>query len=469
MRINKELSENNNYEEFEKEENEDIDKDKKRKKFIINGIMSLISCIIHTLGFFSIYIQKNFVVYLISYRRHYNNNLTFSHGYFLFPILNLITSLTIPIGGILEDKLGPQKVIIISTLILSSSFFLLYFSKNIIFDYFLMCLNGFGIAIGINITKKNACAYFMNRKAFVYGITHLIAAFLCAGLNLFIEKIILNPLSESPKIDNIYYDESIFLNYKKLIIFEIFFLICTCVLTLLLFIKNNPKETKKFGFGEKLETKENLLENDNIKLVSKKVKINKAIYSKRTLRIFLMLFLFYPTIHFILNTWRPIGIYYKRNTYYLQLTTALYNISSSTASIVMAFIGDKIQFKIIFILFSFLLSFISFSFPSSFNNDFLFVSEILLLSFIFNGFNIILGPHIMKIYGIDMYSEIGGILAASFGIGEIICVVFAFYLENYFSGNKDTTYHYMYFISGFLNLFSMCFGFFENDDKFKYI
>ena len=182
-----------------------------------------------------------------------------------------------------------------------------------------------------------------------------------------------------------------------------------------------------------------------------------------------MLFLFYPTIHFILNTWRPIGIYYKRNTYYLQLTTALYNISSSTASIVMAFIGDKIQFKIIFILFSFLLSFISFSFPSSFNNDFLFVSEILLLSFIFNGFNIILGPHIMKIYGIDMYSEIGGILAASFGIGEIICVVFAFYLENYFSGNKDTTYHYMYFISGFLNLFSMCFGFFENDDKFKYI
>ena len=75
----------------------------------------------------------------------------------------------------------------------------------------------------------------------------------------------------------------------------------------------------------------------------------------------------------------------------------------------------------------------------------------------------------MKIYGIDMYSEIGGILAASFGIGEIICVVFAFYLENYFSGNKDTTYHYMYFNSGFLNLFSMCFGFFENDDKFKYI
>ena len=181
-----------------------------------------------------------------------------------------------------------------------------------------------------------------------------------------------------------------------------------------------------------------------------------------------MLFLFYPTIHFILNTWRPIGIYYKRNTYYLQLTTALYNISSSTASVIMALIGDKIQFRIIFILFSFLLSFISFTFPSAFNNDYLFVSEILLLSFLFNGFIINLGPHVMKVYGIDMYSEIGGIFSASFGIGEIICVVFAFYLENYFSGNKDTVYHFMYITSGCLNLLSMCIGFFENDDKFKY-
>ena len=459
---------NENYEEFEKGENEDLKYDEKRKKYLINGIKSIIACIIHTLGFFSIYIQKNFMVYLISYRRQYNNNLRFSHGYFLYPILNLTNSLTIPLSGVLEDKIGPKKVIIVSTLILCSSFFMLYFSKSIIFDYFLMCLNGLGIALGTNITKKNACAYFMNRKAFVYGITHLIAAFLCAGLNLFFEKIILNPLSESPKIENIYYDESIFLNYKKLIIFEIFFLICTSLITLILFIKNNPKETIKYGYGEKLESKENILGNDEMNQLSKNKRIKKAIYSKRTIKIFVMLFLFYPTIHFILNTWRPIGIYYKRNTYYLQLTTALYNISSSTASIIMTLIGDKIQFKLIFILFSFLFSFISFSFPSTFNNDLLFVGEILLVSFLFNGFNIVVGPHLMKVYGIDIYSEIGGIIEASFGIGEIICVIFAFYLENYFSGNKDSAYHYMYFISGFLSLISTFIGFFENDEKFKY-
>ena len=232
----KQLNENENFEELEKGDKEDIENDKGKKKFLINGVLSIISCIINTLGYFSVYIQKNFIVYLISYRRYYNNKLTFSYGYFLFPILNLTTALNIPIGGFFEDKIGQRKTIILSLLILCSAFTLLYFSKNIFFDYFIMSLNGLGIAVGYNVTKKDACSYFMNRKAFIYGFTHLIAALLCAGLNLFIEKIILNPLSESPKIENTFYDEHIFLNYNKLIIFEIIFLITTTILTLLLFI-----------------------------------------------------------------------------------------------------------------------------------------------------------------------------------------------------------------------------------------
>ena len=465
----KQLNENESYEEFEKGDKEDIQNDKKKNKYIIKGILSIISCIIHTLGYFSVYIQKNFMVYLISYRRYYYNKLTFSYGYFLFPILNLTTALTIPIGGFLEDKIGQRKTIIVSTLILCSSFTLMYFSKNIFFDYFLMSLNGFGIAVGINVTKKNACAFFMNRKAFIYGFTHLIAALLCAGLNLFIEKIILNPLSESPSIENTFYDKHIFLNYNKLIIFEIIFLISTTILTLLLFVKNNPKETKKYGYEEKLEPQENTTEKTESSEITKKIKIQKAIYSSRTIKLFLMLFFFFPTIHFLLNTWRPIGIYYKRNTYYLQITTALYSISSSIASVIMALIGDKINFKIIFILFAFCLSFISFSFPFTFNNDFLFISEVLCIAFIYNGFNIVLGPHVMRVFGIEIYSEIGGIIGSSVGISEIICVIFAFYLENYFSGNKNSAYHLMYFISGCLSLISMALGFFEKVDKFKYI
>ena len=466
-KINNEVL-NENYEEFEQIDKETLEYNQQRKKYILNGILSIIACIIHDFGYFSIYSQKNFMVYLISYRHHFDQNLTFSHGYFLFPILNLITNISIPLGGVLEDKIGPRKTIIVSTSILCLSFSFLYFSKNIIIDYFLMGINGFAIALGINITRKNACAYFMNKKAFIYGLTHLIAALLCALLNLFFEKVILNPLSESPKIENIYYGENIFLNYNKLIIFELAFLISTTLLTLLLFVKNNQKETKKYGFGEKLTEKENKMLSNEKNAISKKVKLKKALYNKRTVRMYLLLITFFPTINLILNTWRPIGIYYQRNTHYLQLTTVFYSISSSVASVVMALIGDKIEFKKIFIFFSFLLTIISFFFPFTFNNDFLFILEILAISFIFNGFNIVVYPHVMKVYGIEIYTEISGILGTAFGIGEIVCVLFAFYLENYFSGSKNYAYHLMYFISGCLNLISMILGFFENDDKFKY-
>ena len=52
----KQLDENENYEEFEKEDKENFHNDKNRIKYIINGIMSIIACTIHTFGYFSIYI-----------------------------------------------------------------------------------------------------------------------------------------------------------------------------------------------------------------------------------------------------------------------------------------------------------------------------------------------------------------------------------------------------------------------------
>ena len=85
-----------------------------KKKYILKGISSVISCIIHICGFFSIWTIGNSVVYLISFRRHYNNYLSFSFGYFLFPIMNFTISLTSPIGGFIEDKIGGKKTIFLS-------------------------------------------------------------------------------------------------------------------------------------------------------------------------------------------------------------------------------------------------------------------------------------------------------------------------------------------------------------------
>ena len=65
-----------------------------KKKYLLKGFSSIISCIIYNCGYLSIFNLGHTMVYLLSFRRHYNPNLTFSHGYFLFPIMGLTLAFT---------------------------------------------------------------------------------------------------------------------------------------------------------------------------------------------------------------------------------------------------------------------------------------------------------------------------------------------------------------------------------------
>ena len=49
---------------------------------------------------------------------------------------------------------------------------MMYFSRSIFIDYIVMSLNGLGMAFGINITRKNVCSFFMNRKALICGVAN---------------------------------------------------------------------------------------------------------------------------------------------------------------------------------------------------------------------------------------------------------------------------------------------------------
>ena len=133
---------------------------------------------------------------------------------------------------------------------------------------------------------KNAFSYFMNRKSLISGIVFLVPNSVNAILSIFNEKYILNPLGESPTIEKTYYDVKIFLNYQKLIIFEIGFLIIACLLTLLTYIKNDPKETIKFGFGEKTNEGKGIGRPNKNKNDSKKSMIKKHYLVKELLKYF---------------------------------------------------------------------------------------------------------------------------------------------------------------------------------------
>ena len=233
-------------------------------------------------------------IYLISFRRYYNPNVNFSDNYNFIPLLNLSFSLSALIGGYFENRFGGKKTIILSNAILCLSFIIMYFSRSIYLDYILMILNGFGIAAGFNITKKNAISFFPNRKSLILGIINLFPNFLNLVLIMYNEVFVLNYKLESPPTSKVYYSESVFMNYQTLIIFEIGILFFTGLLACILYFKNDPKEREKLGFNEKINEKEEekneILKN---KKIHKKIKIKEALNNKRILKLMLMVLLFF--------------------------------------------------------------------------------------------------------------------------------------------------------------------------------
>ena len=294
--------------------------------YILKGISSISSAIIHNLGYSSLWVLGYTTIYLISFRRHFNTNINFPYSYNYIPLMNVAYGLASPTSGRIEDKYGSRKTIFISSLVICISFIIMYFSRSLYLDYILMCLIGFGIALGINISKKNACSFFMNRKALICGIINLFSNAFSFFLIVYYEIFILNYDMRYPYLDNFYFGEEIFINYQKLIIFQILLILSTGLFSLILFFKNAPKETIKFGFNEKAKTEENKNGKDEIekKKSSKNLKIKRAINNKRTIRLIIILFFFFPMINIINGILRMDFEYYFFLVPFIMLVVAFH-------------------------------------------------------------------------------------------------------------------------------------------------
>ena len=153
---------------------------KEKVIYIFKAISSILSSIVNVFSYYSIIVLGYSGIYLLSFRYHYNQNLSYNYLYCFIPLINLSLSITAPLGGIILDKFGQKTTIFLSNLIICMSLIFIYFSRSIYLDYILMCLIGFGIASAINITKINSCSYFINKKALIHGIINLIPNFLLA-------------------------------------------------------------------------------------------------------------------------------------------------------------------------------------------------------------------------------------------------------------------------------------------------
>ena len=215
------------------------------------------------------------------------------------------------------------------------------------------------------------------------------------------------------------------------------------------------------GYNEKLPNEDNNNDEDekiekNKRKTPKILLLKKVIHDKRTIKLILMVMLFFPTITLISNLIRM-----DDSMFFVYGT--LYHVGGCISCLIFGLIGDCVRFKILFIILSILSLLVTYTYIKFFESQLILALETLLVSLVYNAFNIIFDSHIMKIYGIENYIEIWGIIQSSRGISEILGIIL-----NCFLDYKNSIYKIIYGFAGCLSLISMGLSLYENEDKFNY-
>ena len=499
---------------MEIKEEKKISKEEKNKKgvhpnrqIVIDGIRSIIGGIFHKVVIMSMMTFLGFSTYMISYLKYYQSEdetpITLNYTYFIMPILTITMGFGIPFSGILEYKIGTRLIIIYSSLYLVLSSVIQYFSKIFFLNALSIFIFAVGFSLSIAISGKNACMYFPKKRGMISGILAFFGAVFSSILNIFGEKLIINPDSIDPERG--YYIYDVAKNIKKYFIFQI---ICVSIFTIISVSLLVPFDMKKIkGLKKKKKIKDikedNLIEdkiindealipdeNDEEKKEEKNKEIeNKkniglsgmesslinasnysmnqvksAVKSFRVWRLFLMNIFSAPLNNFFTITWRPISIYKNMPTYKIQNVNSYTSIVQMIATPLFGLLSDRIPFRVMKVTLGIIDAIAGFLFYFSFKNVNFFIVLIILNSFSYFGMFALNEPHYMKIFGMKHVIEISGIIGLSGVIMGPICSLFAFFIEQNFRDNLDIVYKYMFFISSSLSIVDIFLSCFETDE-----
>lgn len=236
-----------------------------------NGILSIVACVFHKISIGSIFVSLGFTTYMISYLYYLQSDedkkdkpLTQQHTYFLMPILSVTMGLGIPFSGVLEFKLGAKMSIILGSILLIISSAIQYVSKSFYLNLLGIFIFALGLAVSIVISGKNACMYFPTKRGMISGLLSLVSSVVGSVLNIFGEKVIINPESIDPEKG--YYTKDVSKNILNFYLFQMGCVgVCTlaCVLFIVpyqikgdkAFMKKGKKKPKKDGLIEDIENK----------------------------------------------------------------------------------------------------------------------------------------------------------------------------------------------------------------------
>ena len=423
-----------------------------------NFISSFIGTIIYCISISPYFGMAQFSVYITSYFHYYNSSIDMQYGNLIGPILLFSLTLSSPLGGFLEKKIGMYFSLIISTILIEIFTFIFINQTSLILTFFLLVFLGLSMGFSLPIIHKNMMCFYPDKTGIISSVCMSITILVAAFVSVLGEKII-NPEKIVLKENEFIYPYELAKNYR--IFYKYFLYINPIILIISLLLIKKSEENERTSHLNILNKKNYLNYIINIKA---------AILHKRTwgLAIFTIFSSF--IISYACNTFRVYGALNSFNGNIMQYCTAFIAIGMVFFGPIWGIINDNIQFtKIIkFIsLFCFIHSIIISIFIHS---STIYIICIFIAPVASSGIATILGPHIMKVYGTKYFIEVEGIIGICKGIVTVLIGILAFIISKFCQSGKELqiAYRYIYFFGIILCIIGIFYGLKEDDSLFVF-
>ena len=417
--------------------------------FNLKGFLNTLGSIIIFMVFGSLYTWSNINVFFVSYLKQYNSpNIEIVDGYFMMPIILVISNFSIYFGTKIEEKFSFKFGLFLSLVMTCGSHFFLIFTTRLPIIYFLMIIFGISIGLSYITTTRNSWYFYPEKKGLISGII-LFGYGVSSMIFSAIADNIINPDNEAAENSG-FFNKSIadntYIYIKKLniILFIMsllgFFLISD-------YNKNNPKM---------IEEKNNNLENSSL--------IIKEVFKSR--QIWLIICLNFCCLYFlymITNTYRSFGQLNSLSPGLLKYLSSFYAIINGSGRIIWGLLLDRYNLKNLFfsILFSEMIISLTIFYAGQY--QFLYFIMVCTCSFLFSGVVVICVIIFPKIYGIKYSNKIYSIACGIYGFSCLLGPIASKVVIKNISDYKKI------YLSGFvLSLIAAINLYFLNDNEFIY-
>ena len=433
-------------------------KERIRDKNFLKGISTVIGAVIVNLQIGSIYSFCSLAVYEITYikRNDVNNFITIDHLSFYYPFEVIFQCLSSFISGIIEKKIGMHLTNLIGFIILGIGYFVLYLSKNFYIDISGMILGGIGTGIIYYPSTKNACLWFMDHNGIVIGIIETSIS-LGSFLFAFIGEKIINPEGESEDQKDALYTKEIGNNVKKYLLVQLICLVSVYIISFILMftkedqtnIKNEISSVNPLSLENNVRTDSNDIENISGDLISKasiepneklsyKKMMSKAIKSRRFILLALILILRAPGPAMLFSLFRGIGNKNHLDTSTLQRISSTNFIFECLSGIVIGFLCDYVNIKILLYFINGLMTGLLYTFGLTFKHSTAFFWYCNLSSFVNGGIYPFNDCYFMRVFGTQIYIELMGYISFLNNLAVVAMSPLSYYLEkNLEEDNSD--------------------------------